>query len=75
MKKFRKTESKIGPLIDKHGETHSDAKMKANLLQEQYTQVFSDPAKASTDHLNQTELDYSILEDITFTIEDVKKSH
>ena len=74
VKKFRKTESKIGPLIDKDGETHSDAKKKANLLQQQYTKAFSDPAKASTDHLNQPNIDYSILEDITFTIDDVKKA-
>ena len=74
VKKFRKTESKIGPLADEDGTIYSDAKKKAELLQKQYTKVFSDPQKASTDHIKQNERDYSALEDIEFTVEDVKKA-
>ena len=75
MKKFRKTESKIGPLADADGKIHSDAKTKAELLQKQYTSVFSDPDKASTEHIPQNQnRNYPTLEDITFTPEDVIKA-
>ena len=75
MKKFSKTNSKIGPLADEQGNIHSDSKMKAEILQSQYTKVFSNPDNASTDHLTQpTELEYPNLEDIEFTVEDVKKA-
>ena len=75
VKKHRKTASRIGPLADEQGIIHSDAKTKAELLQHQYTKVFSDPNKASTDHLKQDdEIDYPTLEDISFTEEDVKKA-
>ena len=61
VKKFRKTESKIGPLKDEQGMIHADAKVKAELLQKQYTKVFSDPRKASTDHINPNdELNYKL---------------
>ena len=75
VKKFSKAESKIGPLADEHGNLHSDAKTKAELLQKQYIKAFSDPEKSSTDHLNQNqERNYPILDDITFTTEDVEKA-
>ena len=75
MKKFRKTDSKIGPLADVDGKIHSDAKTKAEILQKQYTSVFSHPDKASTDHIPQNQnRDYPTLEDITFTPEDVIKA-
>ena len=76
VKKFRKTESKIGPLADENGQTHSDARVKANLLQQQYTKVFSDPNKANTEHLTQNneERDYPTLTDIEFTIKDVHEA-
>ena len=75
VKKFKKTESRIGPLTDEDGQTHSDARTKANLLQQQYTKVFSDPEKAPAEHLNQNnEREYPPFLDIDFTIEDVKKA-
>ena len=75
MNKFRKTDSKIGPLSDKNGQLHTDAKTKANIMQTQYQQVFSDPEKSSTDHINHNnEREYPTLEDIEFTTEDVIKA-
>ena len=74
-KKFRKTESRIGPLADEDGQTHSDAQTKANLLQQQYTKAFSDPEKSSKAHLKQeNEKENPVLSDIDFTIEDIKKA-
>ena len=75
VKKFSKTVSKVGPLKDEQGTIHVDAKVKAELLQRQYTKVFSDPSAASTDHVNlNAEINYPTLEDIDFTEEDVKKA-
>ena len=75
MKKFSKSDSKIGPLADDEGNIHSDAKAKAEILQKQYTKVFSNPDNASTDHLSKPdELQYPTLEDIEFTMDDVKKA-
>ena len=48
--------------------------MKAEILQKQYTKVFSNPANASAAHLSQPdELRHPNLEDIDFTVEDVTK--
>ena len=44
-KKFQKTESRIGPLQGEDGDLNTDPGKKANLLQQQYTRVFSDPNK------------------------------
>ena len=75
IKKFRKSESRIAPLNDKDGVAHSDAKMKVNLLYQQYTKVFSDPDKASTDHIKTDEdRKYTPLENMEFTPEDVIKA-
>ena len=75
VKKFKNTDSKIGPLSDNTGKIHTDSKTKANLLQTQYTQAFSDPGKSNTDHIKLIdERDYPNLEDIDFTPEDVIKA-
>ena len=42
-KKFNKSSSKIGPLKDKNGILQADPEAKANILQNQYTKVFSKP--------------------------------
>ena len=65
-KRLAKTKSSVGPLADKSGNLHTDAATKAELLQTQYSKVFSDPTAAnveeSTAHLNPS---FSIpLEDI-----------
>ena len=75
VKKSLKTDSKIGPLLDKEGSIHTDSKTKANLLQAQYKDAFSDPKKSNTDHIKQNdERDYPNLEDIDFTIDDVMQA-
>ena len=42
-KRFSKLKSNIGPLLDKEGKLHSDPQKMADMLQDQYTSVFSDP--------------------------------
>ena len=43
IKKFMKTESEIAPLQDEEGKLNIEPEKKANLLQSQYTKVFSNP--------------------------------
>ena len=45
VKKNQKTVSRIGPLQDENGKLTSEPEVKANLLQKQYTRVFSNPKK------------------------------
>ena len=47
VKRFMKTESEIAPLQDENGLLNNEPEKKANLLQSQYTKVFSDPKKAN----------------------------
>ena len=46
VKRFSKTKSVIGPLKSENGALITDPKAKAEALQSQYTQVFSDPNAA-----------------------------
>ena len=46
VKKFNKTVNRIGPLKDTQGVLINDPEIKANILQEQYTKVFSNPDNA-----------------------------
>ena len=46
VKKFSRTESNIGPLQDGRGNLQTDSETKANLLQNQYITVFSNPKNA-----------------------------
>ena len=48
VKKFNKTESKIGPLEDENGNLQSEPDTKANLLQNQYIKVFSNPKNVNS---------------------------
>ena len=70
VKKFQKTESRIGPMKDKEGTLHTDPQVKANLLQQQYCKAFSDPKKAN---LKKTFSDISneVIEDIDITVKDI----
>ena len=43
-KRFSKVQSNIGPLRDENGILHQDPEKMANILQKQYTSVFSNPA-------------------------------
>ena len=81
-KKFSKKKSSISLLFDKDGNIKSDPKDIANLLQNQFLSVFSDPSKTSLDSasfrppkikhpFSDEMLDFSV-SDITDAIEDIK---
>ena len=65
-----KTKSKIGPLQDIHGNLKTDPEVKANLLQNQYTKVFSDPkdVDSNKEYEERTQEEIS---DINFTLKDI----
>ena len=67
-KRFAKHPTTVGPLIDKEGNLQQHPKKMADMLQEQYSSVFSEPSERTENHPQQ---DTSILEDINFTKEDV----
>lgn len=66
-----KTRGKIGPLLDKMGKLNSDAEKIAELLQDQYCQVFSDPTTKTDPYLNPCDEDSPKLKDIDFSEEDI----
>ena len=69
-KKSRKTKSTIGPLIDNNKQLKQNPKQMADMLQEQYASVFSDPEVNTDNHPSEHPL-ISILEDIDFNCEDI----
>lgn len=71
VKKFNKTESRIGPLQDKHDELQSEAEIKANILQDQYIKVFSNPEKANLNQDFENKCDNEI-GDINIYKKDIK---
>ena len=70
VKKFQKSESKIGPMKDKEGTLHTEPKTKANLLQNQYCKAFSNPKKANLNK-NFSDICDEVIEDIEITLKDV----
>ena len=70
VKKFHKTESKIGPLQDDSGNLNVDAEVKANLLQDQYIKVFSQPEKAKLNKEYKEKCE-SEINDIYITLKDI----
>ena len=70
VKKFNKTESWIGPLQDEHENLHSNPDIKANLLQDQYIKVFSDPTKRKNNKVYESKTDAEI-NDIIITAKDI----
>ena len=71
VKKNQKTESRIGPLQDDQGNLNSDPEIKANLLQSQYTKVFSNPDKANLNKEYSDKSDKEIY-DIIITAKDIQ---
>ena len=69
-KKFKKTESEIAPLQDEEGKLNVEPQKKANLLQAQYTKVFSNPQKANLKKEFTCKCNVEI-SDIDFTTKDV----
>ena len=74
-KKFGKTKSSVSPLRDKDGNLVDDPKIKAEILQAQYKQVFSDPEVVNVDECLSNvrpELgENDTLKYITFTEDDI----
>ena len=71
VKKSQKTESRIGPLQDEQGILKSEPEVKANLLQNQYIKVFSNPDNAKPENEYADKCNAEIT-DIDITIKDVK---
>ena len=70
-KKFDKRKTNIGPLLDAENKLQQDPKKMADLLQKQYSSVFSNPSSdkiKSPNFIHNTE---NLLENITFTQEDI----
>ena len=71
-KRTCKTKDPVGPLQDNDGKLQNDPEIMANLLQDQYSKVFSNPSEVSIndvqDHLD---LDTSVIDDIDFTEDDI----
>ena len=49
-KKFAKSKTTIGPLLDSENNLQQDPEKMANLLQDQYSSVFSDPNSKKRNH-------------------------
>ena len=77
VKRFLKTESEIAPLQDEEGKLNTEPEKKANLLQSQYTKVFSNPNKENLkkDFESKCNLEISDIDittkDITDAINDI----
>ena len=73
-KRSSKSKSRIGPLFDRGKKIHKDPKTMADLLQDQYASVFSDPnAEAKKIPPRQQRCD-SVLSDVEFSTEDIEKA-
>jgi hypothetical protein len=70
VKRFLKTESRIGPLQDKQGKLNTHPESKANLLQDQYSNVFSNPEKANLNN-DYSDICNEEINDIEITLKDV----
>ena len=72
-KKFSKTRTNIGPLLDDENQLQSDPEKIANMLQAQYSSVFSDPSvKVKKRHIHNPS--QNLLENMTFSLRDVEKA-
>ena len=73
-KRSAKSKSRVGPLFDKLKKIQKDPKKMADLLQDQYSSVFSD-AKAKTKKIPQhQQRSNTVLSDIEFSKEDIEKA-
>ena len=74
-KRFCKTKDPIGPLKDTKGKLQNDASNMANLLQDQYSQVFSDPSEITVEPAEPDQDNLCpTIEDIEFNEEDIVKA-
>ena len=71
----RKQKCKIGPLIDSDGNLQSDPKVMADLLQKQYTKVFSEEEDNTPDNQDNTSSNTGkVFSDIEFSENDIIKA-
>ena len=73
-KRFSKQRSNIGPLLDKENKLQQDPKIMADLLQEQYVSVFSDPTSDQIMHTAIHDLTWDPITDFQFTQKDIIKA-
>ena len=70
-KRFAKQTTTTGPLLDDDGNLQQHPKKMADMLQKQYSSVFSDPDEQTHSDHKQSKDPSSILEDFTFTRQDI----
>ena len=70
-KQFSKQASTVGPLLNESGSLEHKPKAMADILQHQYSSVFSDPSSTKKKSPNLNVKPQSHLKDITFTCEDI----
>ena len=73
-KKNSKTWGKIGPLLDIAGKLHSEPVTMANLLQDQYLKVFSNPSLRTDININPNDGSKPQLSDLDFSEDDIIKA-
>ena len=66
-----KTCCSVGPLLDKVGKLHSDSEKVADLLQDQYLKVFSDPRVVTNAYIPANAENTPELSDINFSEQDI----
>ena len=71
-KQFAKSKSAVGPLFDKNNDLQSDPKTMADLLQDQYSAVFSKPLVDPKFDANKSM--QSLLDDFDFTVDDIEEA-
>ena len=73
-KKYSKNKCSIGPLLDQKNELQHEHKKMANLLQNQYSSVFSDPNNQDKKYKKIGPNPNTIIENINFTQEEIEKA-
>lgn len=70
-KRKSKLKCKVGPLEGEDGKLHDDPEDMANILQDQYQKVFSNPDTETNIHIDEESEPSATLEDIEFTEQDI----
>ena len=70
-KRFTKQRTNIGPLLDKENNLQQDPKIMADLLQNQYESVFSDPHSSNIKNTATHNMDWEPITDFQFTQKDI----
>ena len=73
-KQSAKMKSQIGPLYDNEGNLHQDRSVMANLLQDQYASVFSDPHCPDKQTHAPERAPHSTLSDLSFSVSDIEEA-